>query len=106
MTRAKLDEQLNVLVVLRTPSRLEELQRRRSCLTINLEAQAFGSENRSSATHGSNGQSVQPQSRDVIWSGAVDTTQRPATINDGSHGALVWSLSCFLSSFPRRSSPK
>ncbi|KAL8920910.1 MAG: hypothetical protein Q9172_004298 [Xanthocarpia lactea] len=96
-TTLHFDEQVNVLVVLRTPSGLEELQRRRSCLTINLEAQAFGSESRSSATQDSNGQSVQPQSRDVIWSGAVDTTQRPATINDGSQGALVWSLSCFLS---------
>ncbi|KAL8849909.1 MAG: hypothetical protein Q9221_005128 [Calogaya cf. arnoldii] len=69
MTRATLDEQLNVLVVLRTPHGIEELQTRLPHLTVNLEVQASGSESRSSDTQSANGPLAQPQSRDVIWSG-------------------------------------
>ncbi|KAI4267151.1 MAG: hypothetical protein L6R38_008388 [Xanthoria sp. 2 TBL-2021] len=94
---ATLDEVLSVLVVLKTPGGLEELQPWLSHLTINLEVQAFGSESRSSITQSTDGHSAQPLSRDVIWSGPVNLAEPPVTINDGSSSALVWSLHCPLS---------
>ncbi|KAL8785232.1 MAG: hypothetical protein Q9213_003501 [Squamulea squamosa] len=91
------DEHINVVVVLRTPSRLKEPQRQLSYLTIHLEVQALGSESKTSNVLVSNGQSGQPPSRDVIWSGTVDRAQQPITIHGMNHEAYVWSLSCFLS---------
>ncbi|KAL8665447.1 MAG: hypothetical protein Q9168_007693 [Polycauliona sp. 1 TL-2023] len=91
MTRAKLDERLDVLILLKTSAGLEELQSQLSYLRITLEVQAFGSDSRT------DGQTAQQQSRDVIWSGAIDLDKPPVTINGGSNSALVWSLSCVMS---------
>lgn len=97
MTRITLDEQLNIFIVLSTPSSFDEIQRRLSQLNITIDAQAFGSENKNSRAQVSEDQSVHPQNRDVIWSGSLDTNQKPLVVGDGSQGVLVWPLSCFLS---------
>ncbi|KAL8843416.1 MAG: hypothetical protein Q9176_002029 [Flavoplaca citrina] len=94
---ATLDEQLNALVVLKTPRGLEELQPHLSYVKINLEVQAFGSEGRSTNTKSTDGQLAQSHSKDVIWSGVVNPDTPPVIINDGNHSAFVWSVGCFLS---------
>ncbi|KAL8977196.1 MAG: hypothetical protein Q9205_006951 [Flavoplaca limonia] len=91
------DEQLNALVVLKTPRGLEELQPHLSYVKINLEVQAFGSEGRSTNTKSTDGQLAQSHSKDVIWSGVVNPDTPPVIINDGNHSAFVWSVGCFLS---------
>ncbi|KAI4179310.1 MAG: hypothetical protein LQ348_005424 [Seirophora lacunosa] len=79
-TSLHFDEQLSILVVLRTPSDLSGWEKRFPYLKINLEAHVYSSENRSSDGQTSEGQSVQPQGRDIVWSGTVDTSQEPLAV--------------------------
>ncbi|KAL8804395.1 MAG: hypothetical protein Q9182_002590 [Xanthomendoza sp. 2 TL-2023] len=97
LSAVALDELLNVFIVLRTPSRLEEIQRQLSQLKITLEVQAFGSEKRDSHAQVNGSRSAEAINRDVIWSGSVDTSQQPLVVGDGSQGVIVWPLSCVLS---------
>ncbi|KAL8704386.1 MAG: hypothetical protein Q9201_002455 [Fulgogasparrea decipioides] len=68
----------------------------RTSLHFDLEAQAFGSEYQNPESLSSQDTSLQPQRRDVIWSGSVDTTQGPVAIDNEDEGVLVWALGCFL----------
>ncbi|KAL8807439.1 MAG: hypothetical protein Q9223_004341 [Gallowayella weberi] len=69
------DELLNVFMVLRTPSRLEEIQRQLPQLKISLEVQAFGSEKRGSHAQVNGGQLAEAINREIIWSGSLDTSR-------------------------------
>ncbi|KAL8738087.1 MAG: hypothetical protein Q9181_001073 [Wetmoreana brouardii] len=95
-TSLHFDEQIKVIVVLRTSGSLVAIQEQLPYLTLDIEAQAFGSEYRNSEGSSSQDSSLQPQRRDVIWSGSVDTTQGPVAIDNEDEGALAWALGCFL----------
>ncbi|KAI4112772.1 MAG: hypothetical protein LQ345_006125 [Seirophora villosa] len=98
-TSLHFDEQLSILVVLRTPTDLSGWEKRFPYLKINLEAHVYSSDNRSSDGQTSEGQSVQPQGRDIVWSGTVDTSQEPLAVRgeDTNAYASVWVVNCFLS---------
>ncbi|KAL8650071.1 MAG: hypothetical protein Q9210_004042 [Variospora velana] len=95
-TSLHFDEQLDILVVLRTPGDLSGWEKRFSYLNINLEAHAYGSDIKNSNDQASEGQSVQPQGRDIVWSGVVDTSQEPFAICGENTNAFVWVVKCFL----------
>lgn len=106
MVRVWVDEQINVFTILRTSGRLTDLRNHLPYLTLSLEVQAFGSEFTSSESHSSGNASIQPPKRDVIWAGAVDTTQPPASVSDGDQSALVWVSNCFLSLYSDKRLPR
>ncbi|KAL8975188.1 MAG: hypothetical protein Q9197_000580 [Variospora fuerteventurae] len=89
-------EQLDILVVLRTPGDLSGWEKRFSYLNINLEAHVYGSDNINPNSQASEGQSVQPQARDIVWSGVVDTSQEPLAIFEEDTNAFTWVVKCFL----------
>ncbi|KAL9008620.1 MAG: hypothetical protein Q9173_006272 [Seirophora scorigena] len=96
-TSLHFDEQLNILVVLRTPTNLSGWEKRFPYLKINLEAHVYSSDNRSSDGRTSEGQSVQPQGRDIVWSSTVDTSQEPLAVRGEDTNASVWVVNCYLS---------
>ncbi|KAL8748482.1 MAG: hypothetical protein Q9184_007270 [Pyrenodesmia sp. 2 TL-2023] len=96
-TSLQFDEQLDVFVLLRTTSGLAEWKKHLPYLQITVEAQAYGSSQRAPDNLTVESQSVQPQGKDVIWSGTVDTSREAVVIGDERGNALVWVVSCFLS---------
>ncbi|KAL8929958.1 MAG: hypothetical protein Q9208_001102 [Pyrenodesmia sp. 3 TL-2023] len=96
-TSLHFDEQLDVFVLLRTPNGLAEWRKYLPYLQISVEAHAFGSSKRATDGQTVEDQSIQPQGKDVIWSGTVDTSQEPVVTGDEREAALIWVVSCFLS---------
>lgn len=65
-------------------------------LQINIDVQAFGSDNQSSDGQSQEALSAQPQGKGVIWSGIVDRNQEPISRKDGGTDTFVWAVECFL----------
>ncbi len=98
------DESVSICVIVRTPYH-DELQLKSSLdrLEITVEAQAFGSIPAHSTGQASHRESSPSQSRDVIWSATVDTSQEPIIVIQqddqviGRHVFVVWKVRAFLS---------
>ncbi|KAL8715255.1 MAG: hypothetical protein Q9220_001213 [cf. Caloplaca sp. 1 TL-2023] len=83
------DEQVNALIILESQSSLDEIEQCLQYLNIDVEAYAFGSAHSKSNSQDSQNQPVLAPDRDVIWSGAVDTSRRPMIFMGGENIALA-----------------
>lgn len=99
-----IDEAISICVVLRTLYCNEpKLKSYISRLTIGVEAHAFSSSNPLQGQEASKDQSPS-QSRDIIWSTTVDTTEEPVIIVQQKDGGdenpqvyIVWKVLAYLS---------
>lgn len=99
------DESISICVVIRAPYHHEsQLKSALDRLKITVEAQALGYVSAHSPGRGSQREPSPSQSRDVIWSNTVDTSQEPIIVipqEDDQvrdrHVFVVWRVQAFLS---------
>lgn len=99
------DESISICVVIRVPYHDEpQLKSAIDRLKITIEAQAFGHISANSTGQGPQREPSPSQSRDVIWSGAVDMSQEPIIVVQQEddqvrdrHVFVVWKVQAFLS---------
>ena len=99
------DESVSIYVVIRTPYH-DESQLRSSLdrLEISVEAQAFGYVPTDSTGQNAPREPSPSQSKDIIWSDIVDTSQEPVIVVQQEddqvserHVFVVWRVQAFLS---------
>ena len=102
-----IDELINIYIVIRSSCKNKpDLESCISRLSISIDAHAISSNPRSSTGSEPQQGSSGNQSRDVIWSGAVNVTEEPVIVVQESeddvedrHVLILWKLKAFLSEF-------